>query len=337
MSADPLVSICIPTYNRAGMIGKAIESALGQSYRNIEVIVVDNASEDNTAEVVASYADERLRYVKNERNLGLFGNFNRCIELATGKYLYILHSDDCIDPEFTAISVKFLEAHPDVAMTFGSIHPANECAEPKKKSLTPPVIYDIPDGFRKILENRSFISCPTVTIRRDVYDSIGFYSLEYPYSGDLYQWLRIAQRFRIASVPDAHLYYHTGPHSESYHLLFKTPIGYIDTLKIYVRITDELGVETGVYSRELNCAYRRHMRDCLFAGITRSDSMKNYSRLIFIGLAMSVWSLISPVSLMDTLKKCSEFLLIFLIGCAIVLPGGRYCVRKLFGFSPDKY
>ena len=90
MTDEPLVSICIPTYNRAGMIGRAIESALGQTHRNIEVIVVDNASSDNTDAIVAAYSDKRLTYIKNERNLGLFGNFNRCIELATGKFLHIL-------------------------------------------------------------------------------------------------------------------------------------------------------------------------------------------------------------------------------------------------------
>ena len=117
MADKPLVSICIPTYNRAGMIGKAIESALGQTYRNIEVIVVDNASTDNTGVVVAGYSDQRFRYVKNDRNLGLFGNFNRCIELAKGKYLHILHSDDYIDPHFTEVCIDFFRKHPSVVMT----------------------------------------------------------------------------------------------------------------------------------------------------------------------------------------------------------------------------
>lgn len=337
MPGEPLVSICIPTYNRASMVGKAIESALAQTYTNIEVLVVDNASTDGIETLIGTYSDIRIKFFKNKENLGLFGNFNRCIELAQGKYVHILHSDDFIGPEFTGTCVGFLEQHADVAMTFGSIHPSDDDVEPKNHPRSPPVIYDVPKGFRKILEDRSFISCPTVTVRRDVYSSIGYYSLEYPYSGDLYQWLRIAQRFRIASVPDAHLYYRAGTHSESYQLLFKTPIGYIDTLKIFIRITDELGDETELYSRELNCAYRRHMRDCLFAGITRSDSMKKYPGLVFIGLALSAWGLITPVSPPDTLKKCSEFLLIFLIGCAIVIPGGRYCVRKIFGFSQEKY
>ena len=82
MVIPPLVSICIPTYNRAGMVRKAIDSALSQSYQNIEVLVVDNASEDAIESVIAGYNDSRLQFFKNTKNLGIFGNFNRCIELS---------------------------------------------------------------------------------------------------------------------------------------------------------------------------------------------------------------------------------------------------------------
>jgi len=95
---SPSVSICIPTFNRSGMVERAIESALSQTYHDLEVIVVDNASDDNTEDVVASYADPRLKFFKNPKNLGLFGNFNRCIELSRGDLIHILHSDDYIDP-----------------------------------------------------------------------------------------------------------------------------------------------------------------------------------------------------------------------------------------------
>ena len=67
------------------------------------------------------------------------------------------------------------------------------------------------------------------------------------------------------------------------------------------------------------------------------ESMIKYSSLIFIGFALSTWGLITPISLLNKLKEFSEILLIFLIGCAIMLPGRRYCVRKFFGFSPEKY
>jgi len=114
----PLVSICIPTWNRAGLVGDAIRSALAQTYPAVEVIVVDNASTDNTAEVLASLHDPRLRFERNGKNLGLFGNFNRCIALAKGSLIHILHSDDTIPPGFTQACVDVFLAHPEVGMTF---------------------------------------------------------------------------------------------------------------------------------------------------------------------------------------------------------------------------
>jgi glycosyltransferase involved in cell wall biosynthesis len=334
---SPLVSICIPTYNRAGMVGKAIDSALAQTYPNIEVLVVDNASQDAIEALVATYSDIRVKFFKNTQNLGLFGNFNRCIELAQGKYIHILHSDDYIDPKFTETCIGFLEAHPDVAMTFGSVQPVVDGIGPKNKPTSPPVVYDVPEGFRKILEVRSFISCPTVTMRRDVYDAVGYYSLEYPYSGDLYQWLRIARRFRIASIPDAILYYRTGTHSESYRLLFRTPAGYIDTIKIFIRIIDELGENRALYQSELNAACRRHMSDCLFAGIARTGSMHPYSGMIFIGFSVSAWSLIKPLSVKDRISKIVSFFLISAVACAIVVPGGACVARKILRPDTEGY
>lgn len=337
MKNGPLVSICIPSYNRAAMIPKAIRSALDQTYTNIEVIVVDNASTDNTAEVVAGFRDSRLRHVKNERNLGIFGNFNRCVEVSKGKYLHILHSDDYIDSDFTRTCVEFLESNPDVAMTFGSVQPAVDGAENIKHTPAPPVVFDVPEGFKKILETRSFISCPTVMMRRGVYDTIGYYSMEYPYSGDFYQWLRISQRYKIASVPDAVLFYRTGTHSESFQLLFKTPLGYIDTVKVFVRIIDELGDNQNLYQRELNLAYRRHMRDCLFAGMARSESMTRYSSMIFIGFALSMWSMIRPQSVTDWIRKTVNFFLIGAVASAIIVPGGQYLARKILHLDTQGY
>ncbi|MDD5189286.1 MAG: glycosyltransferase [Methanoregula sp.] len=334
---SPLVSICIPTYNRAGMVNRAIESALAQSYKHIEVLVVDNASDDDIESVIATYHDPRLKFFKNDRNIGLFGNFNRCVELAKGEYVHILHSDDSLDSDFTQTCVKFLNANPTVVMTFTSVQAISDVEHVSIGSLKQDHVFFAPEGFKEILKIRNLVSCPSVMIRKEIYKIVGLYSLEFPYSGDLYQWLKIAKRFDIAYVSGTTLFYQQGTHSESFQLLFKTPIGYIDTLKIFVRVVDELGDDLELYYPELNCAFRRHMRDCLFAGIARSETMIKYSSPMFIGFALSTWGLVVPTSISDKMKKFSEFLLIFLIGCAIVLPGGSYCVRKLFGFSPEKY
>jgi glycosyltransferase involved in cell wall biosynthesis len=97
-----LVSILIPVYNREHIIAETLESALAQTYKNIEVIVVDNASTDNTWQIIQEFAekDHRIKAFKNETNLGPVRNWLRCVDEATGEYGKILWSDDLIAPEF---------------------------------------------------------------------------------------------------------------------------------------------------------------------------------------------------------------------------------------------
>ena len=203
MSGQPLVSICIPTYNRAGMVNKAIESALCQTYQNIEVIVVDNASSDNIEEVVGSYDDLRLTFVKNKENLGLFGNFNRCIELYKGSFLHILHSDDYIDPDFTEKCVAFFESNPDVFLTCTSSRTIIETNILENKVFEENFILKAPEGFRKLLSERCFISCPSVMVRRGLYEKRCKFSLDYLYSSDYYQWIMVSRFHDSGYVSDA--------------------------------------------------------------------------------------------------------------------------------------
>lgn len=100
-NVKPLVTIGIPTYNRAdNYLPNAITSALTQTYHNIEVIVSDNCSTDNTEELVRSISDSRLRYIRPETNIGSNGNFNFCLRAAKGEYFLLLCDDDLIDHDF---------------------------------------------------------------------------------------------------------------------------------------------------------------------------------------------------------------------------------------------
>lgn len=97
----PLVSIGIPTYNRADVFLKqALESAVSQTYPNIEIIVSDNCSTDNTEALVRSFNDPRIKYFRQEVNIGPVNNPNFCLQQASGAYFMQLHDDDMIDPDF---------------------------------------------------------------------------------------------------------------------------------------------------------------------------------------------------------------------------------------------
>lgn len=120
MPADrmPLVSVIIPTYNRPDYLGESLASAIGQSYRNLEIIIHDNASDADLAPIVERLADPRVTLFRNERNLGITGNVAAALERVSGKYVAILGDDDVWQPNFIARLVAPMEANDDVVVSF---------------------------------------------------------------------------------------------------------------------------------------------------------------------------------------------------------------------------
>lgn len=105
----PAVSVCIPCYRGADHLRAAIESVLAQSFTDFELIVVDDKSPDNTVDLMRTFTDPRIRFLVNPENLGPEGNWNRCLELATGKYFKLLPQDDLLAPTCLAEQVEILE------------------------------------------------------------------------------------------------------------------------------------------------------------------------------------------------------------------------------------
>jgi glycosyltransferase involved in cell wall biosynthesis len=125
--ATPLVSIGIPTYNRAERnLRKVIERALGQSYKHVEVIVSDNCSSDHTPELVGTFDDQRLRYIRQERNIGPNNNFNFCLQQARGEYFLLFHDDDMIDEDFVESCIASLTPGEPVGAIFTGVRIIDE-------------------------------------------------------------------------------------------------------------------------------------------------------------------------------------------------------------------
>jgi glycosyltransferase involved in cell wall biosynthesis len=121
-AAAPRVTIAIPTYRGAATLPAAIESVLGQTLGEFELLVVDDASPDDTAVLVGRYADPRLAYHRNPVNLGPEGNWNRCLELARGRYFKLLPHDDVLRPDCLARQAAVLEVDvaDELALTFSA-------------------------------------------------------------------------------------------------------------------------------------------------------------------------------------------------------------------------
>src|SRR5947209_2316751 len=110
----PTVSVGIPTFNRPELLRQCILSVLAQTFLDFEVIVCDNSATPQTGDVVASIKDDRIRYYRNNTNLGYVGNFNRCLSLSRGSYVTVFHDDDLMLPENLRLKVRALEAHREV-------------------------------------------------------------------------------------------------------------------------------------------------------------------------------------------------------------------------------
>jgi len=191
MNPKPKVSVLIPNFNYARFIGEAIESVLNQTYTDFELIVVDNCSTDNTEEVVSKYlADNRVRFVRNDRNIGMVPNFNKCLELANGEYIKFLLSDDVFHPELLAEFVKVMEENPGVCLVTSD----SESFGAESKLRTTPfknlqkgefiIRESIKDGRGNILGE------PTTVMFRASAMSVGKFNAEYPCLNDLDFWLR---------------------------------------------------------------------------------------------------------------------------------------------------
>ena len=118
------VSVLTPIYKTdERFLREAIESVLGQTFRDFEFLLLDDCPEDDREEVVRSYGDKRIVYLKNERNLGITASRNRLIDLAQGEYLAIFDHDDICRPERFAKEVAYLDAHPACGVVSGWTKP----------------------------------------------------------------------------------------------------------------------------------------------------------------------------------------------------------------------
>ncbi len=199
----PLISINICSFNRANLIAKAIESALAQNYRNIEIIIVDDNSSDNTEEVVDSFisSNPNIFFYKNAGNLGITKNRNFALQKSKGKYIAVLDSDDywLVENKLSE-QVDFLEQNPDHALvgTYTKVVDANDLEIDK---ITPETT-DEKIRSKILLQNQFTHS--SVLFRKDALES---YNEKYFIWEDLAAWLEIGKKYKFANLPKIYTAY----------------------------------------------------------------------------------------------------------------------------------
>ncbi|RHR61826.1 glycosyltransferase [Parabacteroides sp. AF17-28] len=170
------VSVIMPVYNMVEFVGQAIDSILQQSFSDFELIVIDDASEDETDMVVQSYKDQLIIFERNNCNIGNYASRNRGMQLAQGKYIAVMDADDIAMPDRLEKQVSYLEKHSDVlAVGSGCI------------SLPGGILREGLSSYRKIqlalLSNNCFVHS-SLMIRKDILLKLNGYNERYYYSAD---------------------------------------------------------------------------------------------------------------------------------------------------------
>jgi glycosyltransferase involved in cell wall biosynthesis len=208
MQHPPLVSICVPTYNNADFICQTLRSLQLQTYQNIEVIIGDNHSTDDTRNRISNFLeDKRFSYHCNTENIGFSENCNKIVSLAKGEFVAIYHSDDVYNEDIVSAQATLLNRDNDVAGVFtfmnhlcnGSAIPYNLIIEEEHSSAV--IKIDLNQYLKyAIIENQNPLVCPSAMIRKKAYEEAGGYNPRLRYIEDMDLWIRILKRHPLAII-----------------------------------------------------------------------------------------------------------------------------------------
>ncbi len=194
----PLVSVCMVTYNRANFLPEAIESVLAQTFADWEMIIIDDASDDNTKEVVERYCaqDTRIHYYFNKIQLKISESRNRSLSYAKGKFVAILDSDDVwCDPFKLKEQCNFLDTHPDYVIIGSGVVVINKEGNEIRRYINPRNDKDI----RKNIYWRNPFAHSSVMYRHDTVVKMGGYDVSLDTAEDYDLFLRLGQVGKLAN------------------------------------------------------------------------------------------------------------------------------------------
>jgi len=193
LEVSPLVTIIVPTFNRASFLNETIDSILEQDYPNIELIVLDDGSIDDTPDVLAKYGDRII--VERHDNIGETLTVNKGFKLAHGDYVCVVNSDDPILPGLIRAGVIALECNPAALAAYPDWREIGPYSEP----LAELTMMD--HSLETMLRQFNVAIGPGVMIRRNAFDIVGLRNPQLRYTGDLDFWFRVMLHRRMVHIP----------------------------------------------------------------------------------------------------------------------------------------
>lgn len=198
------VSVCLTTWNRAPVLARTLESILTQTFSDFELIIGDDCSQDETEEVCRHYEakDHRVRYFRNQTNLGMPGNLNATIERALGNYIANLHDGDVYHPELLAKWKQALDQYPSAAFVFNDYRAV--LADGSEHIYTAPFepLFSGTELATYYFQTVTSAVWGTVMVRASAYQHFGLFDPKFGFISDVDMWLRLASQYDVAYVAE---------------------------------------------------------------------------------------------------------------------------------------
>lgn len=263
----PKFSVCIPTYNRANILRNAIQSVINQNFSDFELIIVDDCSTDNTHDIALEFDDPRIKFFVNDQNLGLVGNWNRCLELANGEIIWILHDDDILETNALSNVARVFNSY-KIGMLYGnsqvfSDDKSLESTLTQKKVSKVSVYKPGKDAILSIIKQGGV--CSTASIRKEVFLSVGGFDPQFCYSPDVEYYPRIAKNYPIAHTSEI-LAFRKSHKARAMISTWRKADFYSQYSSLYARIL-QYALETGIESDEVLSEISERPKQIILSGI----------------------------------------------------------------------
>lgn len=213
MAAKPPVSVVMPVYNAERYVEEAVRSILWQTFADFELVAIDDGSTDSSGEILERLAcyDPRIRVIRQE-NSGIATARNRASEVARGELLAIMDADDICLPERLGRQVSCMTARPHLALIGAGYEEIDSSGDPTGWRMVPPAR---DEEIKNGLTRGCPIAQPTVMMRRDAFFAVGGYRAGFSQAEDYDLWLRLAERYRLANLPEPLVRYRVHADSSS--------------------------------------------------------------------------------------------------------------------------
>lgn len=192
---NPLVSVIVPTYNRAYVLGRAINSVLNQTHKNFELVIVDDGSEDNTEEVISSFDDKRIVYIKSDENQGQNPALNKGLRYVKGDYVAFLDSDDEWLPQILEEQLEKFKENPN----FGCVY--SQAGIMNNGKLEIAMDFQLEGSIYKDALAQGYVShMITMMVKRKCFDLVGIFDLNFTNFQDDDMCLRLSKHYQFGLI-----------------------------------------------------------------------------------------------------------------------------------------